>query len=473
LRHQKYFLVAASTAALTFSQTSMAAGFAVSAQSAYGMGNAYAGNAAVASDASTVLTNPAGIFELDAPVFAAGIALTTSKVAYTDRGSLTNPLFGADPVAVAGGRSTSLTQQSVTPTPNLYYARQLNDQWAFGLGINVPFATSSDYGENWIGRYQAVETKVTAFDINPNVAYRINDTVSIGGGLTVQLASALLTSKLDSGATCLGIVAGANENAPPGQELPVTTCRDLGLNVNDPSVDSNAELDGNGTAITFNLGILIKPRKGTKLGVAYRHGTEHSLKGDANFTNEPALAAFVNGFPEGFQPLQDTGTTISADLPATLDLSVAQMANEKLELLGTLKWTQWSSFKTLTSKFDNPVQDPSVLAFNWEDTVTVSTGFNYSLNEKMTLRAGFSYDQSPIPNPTSRSARGAANDRYWYSFGGTYQFTKSISANAAFTHIQIDESAIANPGGPGNPTLRGSYKLDANLFAFQFNWHFV
>ncbi len=465
MRHQKIFLVVASTAVLTMSQSTMAAGFAVSAQSAYGMGNAYAGNAAVAGDASTVLTNPAGIFELEKPVFALSVPFTSSNAYYTDEGSLTNPLFGAQPVAVEDGRRTSLDQRRVSPTPALYYARKLSDQWALGLGISIPFATSTDYGENWIGRYHATETAVTAVDINPTAAFRINDKVSIGGGISVQFASALLSSKLDSGATCLGISQAA--------QLPITTCGNIGLSPNDPSLDSNVELDGSGTEVTFNLGVLVKPRDGTKIGLAYRHGTDHSLKGDAKFTNNPALGAFVGNFPEGSQPLQNTGTTISANLPATFDFSVAQMANEKLQLLGTIKWTQWSSFDQLTSNFDNPAQSPSVLDFRWEDTVTLSTGVNYTLNSKTTLRAGFSFDQSPIPNPRSRSPRGPANDRYWYSFGGTYKINKNISANAAFTHIQIDESAIDNPGAPGNPTLRGAYEFDVNLFAFQLNWHFV
>ena len=466
MRHQKIFLIAALAAALTVSQSAMSAGFAISAQSAFGLGNAYAGNAAVASDASTVLTNPAGIFELDHSVFAASLPFTSSNAYYTDRGSLTNSLFGAQPVTVADGRNTSLDQRSVTPTPALYYARKLTDQWAFGLGLSIPFGASSDYGDNWIGRYQAVETAMTVFDINPTVAYRINDKVSVGGGLSIQIASALLTSKLDSGATCLGISNRA--------ELPITTCGEqFGLTPNDPGLDSDVELDGSGTGVTFNLGVLVKPRDWTKIGVAYRHGTEHQLKGDAKFTNNPALDAFVSVLPEGSQPVQNTSTTISANLPATLDFSVAQMANEKLEVLGTIKWTQWSSFEELTSDFDNPAQPSSALDFSWEDTVTLSTGVNYTLNEKTTLRAGFSFDQSPIPSPRLRSPRGPANDRYWYSFGGTYKFNKNISANAAYTHIQIDESAIDNPGAEGNPTLRGSYKFDVNLFAFQLNWHFV
>ena len=462
MRHQKFFLIAASTAALTVSHSAMAAGFAVSAQSAFGMGTAYAGNAAVAGDASTVLTNPAGIFELEQPVFGFSAAATITAVDYTDRGSRTNPLFGSEPISAPGDGSSTLSGSPVTP--GVYYARKLNDQWAIGFGLNVPFATSSEYDEDWIGRYHAVESAVTAIDINPTVAYRVNDKVSIGGGISIQRASALLTNKLDSGATCELIAVRAG--APDG------TCDALMLQPNVQADDSNLELEGSGTAVTFNLGILLKPKAGTKIGIAYRHGTQHELEGNATFDLNPALTQLLSSSPPP-RFLDNTGSTISADLPATLDFSVAQMVHEKVELLGTLKWTQWTSFDELTSTFDNPAQDDSALPFAWEDTITASAGFNYNVNNKLSLRAGFAYDQSPIPNPRARSPRGAANDRYWYSAGGSYNFSKKISASFAATHIQIDEAAIDNTGSTGSPTLRGTYDFGVNLVAFQLNWHFI
>ena len=464
MRHQKFIVIAASTAALTMGQSAMAAGFAVSAQSAYGMGNAYAGNAAVAKDASTVLTNPAGIFELENPVFGFSAAVTSTGVDFTNKGSRINPLFASEPVDVTGNGSQSLSSSPVTP--GLYYARKLSDQWAIGFGLNVPFATSSEYDEDWVGRYHAVDTAVTAIDINPTVAYRVNDKVSIGGGISIQRASAVLTNKLDSGATCVLITVQ--------QGAPINTCADsLQVSPNDQSLDSNVELDGSGTALTFNLGALFKPREGTKIGIAYRHGSQHDLEGNATFDLNPALVALLSAAPSP-KFLDNTGSSISADLPATLDFSVAQQVNDKVELLGTVKWTQWTSFDKLTSTFDNPAQPESALPFGWEDTVTASAGFNFDLNNKLTLRAGFAYDQSPIPNPRARSPRGAANDRYWYSAGGTYNFNDKISASFAATHIEIDQSAIDNTGeSTGSPTLRGTYDFDVNLFAFQLNWHFI
>lgn len=463
MRHQKFFLIAASTAALTVSQSAMAAGFAVSAQSAYGMGNAYAGNAAVAKDASTVFTNPAGMFELENPVFGLSAAVTATSVDYNDRGSRLSPLFGSEPIS--GPASSSLSGSPVTP--GIYYARKLNDKWAVGFGINVPFATSSEYDEDWVGRYHAVDTAVTAIDINPTVAFRLNDKVSIGGGISIQRASALLTNKLDSGATCELVALQAS--APAG------TCDALMLEPNTQALDSDVELDGSGTQVTFNIGALFKPREGTKIGIAYRHGTQHELDGNATFTLTPALAGLLaQGDAPGPRFLDNTGSTISADLPATFDFSVAQAVNNQVELLGTLKWTQWTSFDELTSTFDNPAQPDSALPFGWEDTITASAGFNFDVSNKLTLRAGFSFDQSPIPNPRARSPRGAANDRYWYSAGGTYNFSKKISASFAATHIQIDQSAIDNTGTTtGSPTLRGTYDFDVNLIAFQLNWHFI
>ncbi len=467
MRHHKFLFIAASAAALTVSQSAMAAGFAVSAQSAFGMGNAYAGNAALGTDASTALTNPAGMFELEKPVFAVSAALTATVSEFTDQGSLINPLFGAEPVATDPGDGPNEASHGNSPSPGIYYARPLNNKWAVGFAFHVPFATASEYDDNWVGRYHAVETSVRAFDFNPSVAYKVNEKFSIGGGISVQYATALLTSKLDSGATCLGIASRSQ-----GQ-IPVTSCTDIGLIYNQPALDSDVELEGTGTQVTFNLGAMFKPREGTKIGLTYRHGANHELEGDATFDNNQILDAFLNAIPEQQRALQSTGNTISADLPAIIDLSVSQKASEKLELLGTIKWTQWSSFDTLTSSFDNPAQPDSGIDFQWEDSVMASAGLNYTLSNKLTLRAGFAFDQTPIPNPTARSPRGPTNNRYWYSVGGTYKFSSRLTAHLGMTHIQIDESAIDNPGSAGNPTLRGSYEFDANLLAFQLNWNFI
>ncbi len=464
---------------LTASQSSNAAGFAVSAQSAYGMGNAYAGNAAVSNDASTVITNPAGIFELPKPVFAASASVTAANADYTDRGSSVGVLLGGGPIAglrnedgSPGTSHLSESFSSASVAPSLFYARRLSDKWATGFGIWVPFATSSEYDPNWVGRYHAVNTSVTAIELNPTVAYRINDKVSVGAGIGVQMSSLSLTSKLDTGATCFGLV----EIAPYSE----TDCFNAGLAPNVAELDSGVEIDGEDTAVTFNIGALFKPREGTKIGVTYRHGADHSLDGNANFDLNPAYEALLTANQLPF--FDDQGSSVSASLPAVFDISVAQQINEKLQVLGTLKWTGWDSFDKLVTDYDNaasPASIPKVseLTFNWENKLMLSAGINYTVSPKLTLRAGFAYDDEPIPGPDFRSPRGPTNDRYWYSAGATYQFSDKLTANFGVTHIQMDQASIDNtldsPRGPdGSPTLTGVYDYGINLAAFQLNWSF-
>ena len=464
---------------ITASQGSNAAGFAVSAQSAYGMGNAYAGNAAVANDASTVITNPAGIFELPKPVFAASASVTAANADFTDRGSSVGVALGGGPIAGPlnedGSAGTShLTESfsSANLAPSLFYARQISDKWATGFGIWVPFATSSEYDPNWVGRYHAVDTSVRALELNPSVAYRINDKVSVGLGIGVQMSSISLSSKLDTGTTCFGLASDLTYSEGD--------CFNAGLAPNVAELDSGVDIEGEDTVVTFNIGALFKPREGTKIGVTYRHGADHSADGNAVFDLNPAYETLLtdNGLPF----FDDQGSSVSASLPAVFDISVAQQINDKLQVLGTLKWTGWDSFDKLVTDYDNaatPASQPKVseLTFNWENAIMLSAGINYTVSPKLTLRAGFAYDDEPIPGPDFRSPRGPTNDRYWYSAGATYKFSEKLTANFGVTHIQMDQASIDNtldsPRGPdGSPTLTGVYDYGINLAAFQLNWSF-
>ena len=466
---QHYFKLAVISAALLCtSGTIHAAGFAISTQGASSFGNAFAGHGATAFDASTVWSNPAAMTQLTAPSLAVAAGVTASNVEYNDQGSTYIASIGAPPLT---GDPTQ-NESSATLVPNIYYARRLNDAWAVGFGISAPFGTNSSYDDDFIGRYQALDTNLSVIDINPTVAYKINDKVSIGGGISVQVANAEFGNAIESGVTCFGL-AGR-----PGLGVSAADCLNVGLqpptgtNADPNSTDSSVSVDGSSTQVTFNLSALFTPRPGTRIGIAYRNGADHELEGDADFTLNPALASVVAG--TGIPLFADSGATVAASLPATFDVSVAQNITDKVQLLGSFLWTQWSSFDSLQTSFDNPAQADSETIFDWEDVVRVSGGVNFAQSQKLTLRAGLAFDQSPVPNPQRRTLRGPANDRFWYSFGGSYQVSSNIRLDAAFTHVAIDQSAIANSGNPaaGDPTVRGLFDISANILAVQFNWDF-
>jgi len=450
-----------STLVLVGYSAAHAGGFALIEQGASGMGNAYAGASAVSVDASTVWFNPAGMLELGRQEIAAAGHLIAVANDFTDQGTTLNEAFGPAPVPGTG----RLDSGGNSLIPNFYYVRQLKDNLAFGLGISAPFGNSTEYNRDWVGRYQAVESGVSVIDINPSVAYRINERFSIGGGLSVQIMDATLGNAVDSGATCIGLAARGN--------IDLAQC--LGAGLTTPGVreqDGYAEVTGDSVAVTFNLGMLFKPTEQTRLGVAYRHSIDHDLDGDVDFDTNAALAAVLSG--AGVPLFQDGGALAKANLPASLMFSVAHQITDKIQLLGDATWTGWSAFKELRITFDNPVQPDSFNTQAWKDVWRISGGVNYTMNKKLTLRTGLAYDQDPVPSPTRRTARIPGNDRTWFSLGAGYRISDRFSVDVGYAHLFVDETPIANASeAAGGTTIRGLYDTDVNLFSAQFNWLFM
>jgi len=435
-----------------------AAGFALIEMGASGLGNAYAGASAVSADSSTVWFNPAGMLELEGAEFAVAAHVLGTDTTFTDRGSRTSTLLGGGPIS---GPSTD-QPGGATFLPNLFYTRAINENMAFGFGVTVPFGSATEYDDDWTGRYLSVESGVQVIDLNPTLAYKVNDKVSIGGGISIQMMSATLGSAVDSGAVCAS--AEGSGAAPQG------TCQQLGLSVGNQANDSYAEVTGDSTGVTFNLSALFRPSEATRLGVAYRHSIDHELDGDVDFRVSPALAPVVDPGPA----FKDGGATADANLPAQLAFSVAHQATDKLQLLGDLTWTGWSSVKEIRVVFDNEFQPDSPTPLSWEDVIRVSAGANFQLNDKLTLRGGLAFDQEAIPSANFRSPRVPGNDRTWLAFGAGYQVNPNISFDVGFAHLMLDETPIDYNvlDAAGSQVVRGVYDTSINILSGQFNWHF-
>ncbi len=464
--------------AIAASEASFAGGFALIEQGASGLGNSYAGAAAVSQDASTVWFNPAGMSELkERELLVAGHVIGVSSE-FTDRGTTLNPAFlpnfGQQYVDPDFATAEAVGANGTTGLPNLYYVHPLKQGVTLGIGLSVPFGNSSDYDRDWVGRYQAIESAVAALDINPSISYRVNDNLNIGGGLSIQTMSAQLGSAVDSGGTCFGLSA-----SPLIDSL---DCLNAGLS--GPGVaatDGYADIGGDGAAVSFNLGLLYKPRQGTKLGVAYRHGVDHELDGTADFTNHPGFEALLaslplplEGSPTVIPQFLDQGVTAKASLPPTLMFSAAHKVNDQLELLADATFTGWSSFQELRIVFDQPESQPDTFnTLKFEDVWRVSGGLNYKYSDQLTLRAGVAYDEDPVPSPTFRTARIPGNERVWASVGMGYKFNSRVSMDAGFAHLMIDDTPVDNASeAPGGTHLRGVFETSANIISAQVTVQF-
>lgn len=166
-----------------------AAGFQLFEQNASGLGNAYAGAAAAAEDASTIFYNPAGLTLLRGTSFTAGANYIVPSIKFNDGGS--QPAAGR----TLGGNGGDAGDGALVP--NFYIAHRLNENWSLGLGAGVPFGLKTEYDPTWAGRFIAIKSELKTYQINPSIAYKLNDSWSFGAGVSFLRASAELTNKVN------------------------------------------------------------------------------------------------------------------------------------------------------------------------------------------------------------------------------------------------------------------------------------
>ena len=214
-----------------------AAGIALTEQSASGLGNAYAGQAASAQDATTVFSNPAGMSFLPErrPQVVVGVAGIDANIKFSNSGGSTIPAAAAGTGSQPGGNGGNAG--SVIAVPNLYATLPVGEKLDVGLGITVPFGLKTEYDDTWIGRFQGIKSDLTTINYNLAVAYKVTDTISIGAGVNYQFLQADLTNAIVT--------------APTGAE-------------------GRTELLVQDGAWGWNLGALFQVSPDMRIGVSYR-----------------------------------------------------------------------------------------------------------------------------------------------------------------------------------------------------------
>lgn len=457
---QRYLSLLAGIAMLVPASMASASGFALIEQSASGLGNAYAGGAAAAEDASTVFYNPAGMVLLKGQQVS-GMLHYIVPAAKFEKETAHNVLPSPFTVNYSGGNGGDAGGGKLVP--NLFYTARLNNDLAIGLGISTPFGLVTEYDKNWVGRYHAVTSDVMTININPSVAYRINDQFSVGAGLNAQYFQAELSSMIDGG---LSAYVGSGYNAA------------YLAAVSNTHSDIYGDLKGDSWGFGYNLGILYTPTQDTRIGLAYRSQTKQSLKGDATFTaQDPTNLVAASLLSSTF-----TNRTIKADitLPDTCSLSIYHRINQAWAIMGDVSWTQWSTFDKLVINYagtaDYLSTHPTVTTENWRDTWRFSTGVTYNPTNQLTLRTGLAYDQAPVKSAEYRTPRIPDNDRIWLAVGAGYKFNEMVSFDFGYAHLFVQDADInksaATPEDVARGTLTGTYSDHVDIVSTQLNIKF-
>ncbi|MDP5238501.1 outer membrane protein transport protein [Uliginosibacterium sp. 31-16] len=409
--------------ALLAAQGASASGFQLQEQNASGLGNSYAGSAAVAENASTIFFNPAGMTKLQDREFSLGLNLIRPSYKYTNEGSS---------VAPASTGSNGGDAGSIAALPNGYMSWALNKDWYLGLGFGAPFGLKTEYDEDWVGRFQSIKFDIKTYNINPSLAWRINDMVSVGAGVNWQRMEAEYVRKAAV--------------------------------INSLAQNTTITLDADNDSWGWNAGALFTLSPDTKLGISYRSAVKHELSG--TLTSDNQLVS------------PDVSARADITLPDTWILSVAQKMGPDWELLGDLSRTGWAKIQNVdvwrTSGSSAGQATPAqTLDVHFRNTWRAALGATQKLNEQWKMKYGIAYDQSPVRGADTRLVSLPDNNRTWLSLGAQYKFNKTSTIDVGAAYLLIKETTVDNDqSAKGRGRVTGRYDGSVAILGVQYSQSF-
>lgn len=416
----------------------LASGFSVEHQNAEAMGAAYAGAQAKGADAGFAVYNPAALAGIGRAETSLNATVLFGETGYSNASST---LLGAFPAPGAASGDRVLPEAFIAGGA---VAFPISGRLTAGITLSTPFGLKSRYDVLSAVRYYAQETSLLTFAVAPTLAYEVSDRFAVGASLKIQYADFTASTVVDAGGV-------AFLNSIPGF-LP-------------GSSDLFAEFKADDLAIGFSIGAQVEPVDGLRLGFTYNSAIDHELDGDTTFAvaGSPA-AAILNGLAGLFA---DTGFNATLALPASYALGASWAATDRLTLLASATLTRWSVFDETVFTFDNPAQPPEVITSEWSDSVTLSAGGEFQVSGATTLRAGFSYDETPV-NDAFAGPQIPDVDRRWLLAGVSHAFSEKMSVDLAGGLVVAPKTREVRLDGtePGN-LLRGALNadIDVNTYA--------
>lgn len=417
-----------------------ASGFAVSTQNASGLGHSYAGAAATAEDASTIFYNPAGLAYIEGKQVVLGANVVQVSAKFENRSSV-----GATGVPFGGGGGDAGGTKLI---PYGYFSMPLSDRLVFGLGVGAPFGNATEWDNDWVGRFQGTKSELKTFNLNPTLAYKVNDKLSLGFGVNYQKGEAEFQQKVNG----------------------------VAVNVAFNGSEATAVFKVDDDQWGWNVGAMYQPSEATRMGVSYRSKIKYRMTGTARYTSSnAALSAALAG--------AGSNSDIFVDLymPDSFSLAVAQKISPRWEVLGDLTWTGWSVLQSLKAVRTSGTANGAVavdIPYQWKDAWRLGLGANYAYSQTTTLKFGFAYDQSPA-NDVYRTVTLPDSDRYWVSFGVKKKMSKQSSIDVGYAHEFIKDGSVNSNRGGNNVSsttafglVNGDMKKHINIIGVQYTYNF-
>lgn len=391
-----------------------ASGFQLLEQNASGLGNAYAGSAVEAENASVQFYNPAALTKLSGSNVSVGTTLIRPTFRFKDGGSSGLPASSNGQGGNAGG---------LEALPNLYASWQLSDRLFAGLGVGAPFGLKTEYDVDWVGQYQTRLFDITTYNVNPSLAFKLNDRISLALGLDYQRFEIEFKRRAAT--------------------------------LNTLTQNTTVTLDATGETYGWNAGATFRLSPTTDVGLSYRSKMFYELGGTLKSDNQlvsPDVIAKAN-----------------LTLPDTYIFSIAQKLDERWTMLGDVSRTNWSTIDQVAI-MDSNGNIKQVLGARFRDTWRVALGGTYRIDDAWKWKYGLAYDQTPVRSAEERMLSLPDNNRYWFSTGVQWQVDKQTKLDLGASYIYIPDAKVeSDHRAQAQGRVVGSYEGGIFLLGMQFS----
>ena len=379
-------------AGLLWSGQALAGGFALFEGSV--RANGLGGSVIAKADdpASAIFFNPAGMTQLSGTQVSCGATIIA-------------PMTTVETERFGHTEDTDLKRRYYVP-PYAYVTHQLNDRFFVGVGFFARFGLGTDFGNEWPGSHNSYDAYVRGVELNPNVAYKITDRLSVSAGTSLERLDIKLASRA-------------------------------------PIFNVKTVLTGDGYGVNYNLGAHYKLLDWIKLGLSYRSKVHIDLGGRAEYRAPSNLQRyFLNGHIDS-----------TVTLPDELMLGVNFQVLHNLSIEFSTVRTGWSNFDKMSIVFHNPVvgMDRVTKQKDWNDVWRWQMGIEYNATSWLDLRCGYVYDNGPIPRKTTDYLV-PSNDRQMYCAGAGFHW-RSWTFDLSYNYLVSRNRSVA--ARPADGVLEG------------------
>ncbi|MGD9591615.1 MAG: OmpP1/FadL family transporter [Candidatus Berkiella sp.] len=428
IKGSSIFRLCSCIASIVFTTTIQAGGIMLYEVGSDDVGLASAGYSARAQDPSTMLTNPAGMTRLEGKQLFVGVQALYEDIEFSP--ATASPFLGTE----NGGNPVN-----VFPGGSFFYSYSISDDLKAGIGVYGNFGSVLKYHGDWVGRYSTVKATLIGTSIQPTIAYRVSEGLSIGAGPIFMYGSLRSKTRIN--------------NSP----FQLFNFHDGELSLSDRTWGVGA-----------NIGALYEFNPCTRLGLSYTSDIKLNFSPDAVFTD---LALPLNTVL-GNRGLLNSQIDIGITVPQSVMASLFHQWDQEWAFLASFGWQDWEKFGEVDVGISsiNPVS--LTINKNYKDTWHVAAGIQHWLNERCLFNAGIGYD-SRFQNPVDIPASTPVNSAWRYAIGTHFSANKQIDMGVALEYI-YGGTLDVNHNGAITGVYTGEFKhVGVYFLALNLNWKCV